>query len=463
MLRVFQIRGFLLENFVFPAEYAGRPISSRQTEHHLTGRYLLLTTVAHNPACFHTIDMYRKESKPVEIPAGFLLVRHLLSSPGRGPTSFDRRNLVPQFETPRTATKQQLMEGLFLLSAAWPVHESGSWRIACCPPPPMQSSIRAGSCPPWMLPEMGVFGICRTDLLRLRRRYSTCAIGAALCLWFYPACKIPGIPDAASRVFRDFLAEMHITLSSWLRDYLPYPAGRLIVKAHSAPTSTSMLTMLLGAALWHGANWFFVAWGGLHGLYSVGGEILLARTGKPAERNLAMATIPRHLRALPKLVCRNLPQIHPAGQAGPMPYSLSSWSMLLRVLHKRFRPYRRGGQDTGRGCSGAIHERQTFTDHPGDAENKSVIISVMLIIHWLLRNTRVLDLVYRLPWWLTGLVWTSMVLFADDPAAAAAKSSFISFLNSDFFEDKLICLTPNFTHVKIMQPFRYRYLRMLTT
>jgi D-alanyl-lipoteichoic acid acyltransferase DltB (MBOAT superfamily) len=62
----------------------------------------------------------------------------------------------------------------------------------------------------------------------------------------------------------DFWRRWHISLSSWLRDYLYIPLGgnRGGVLFQ---TRNIMVTMLLGG-LWHGANWTFVVWGGLHGL-----------------------------------------------------------------------------------------------------------------------------------------------------------------------------------------------------
>ena len=65
--------------------------------------------------------------------------------------------------------------------------------------------------------------------------------------------------------FSDFWRRWHITLSSWLRDYLYIPLGG---NRHGVARTYAALmgTMLLGG-LWHGANWTFVAWGGLHGLY----------------------------------------------------------------------------------------------------------------------------------------------------------------------------------------------------
>ncbi|MDE2251443.1 MAG: MBOAT family protein, partial [Gammaproteobacteria bacterium] len=95
--------------------------------------------------------------------------------------------------------------------------------------------------------------------------YSTTAIGAALCLGF---C----MPDNfrfpyAAVGFSDFWRRWHITLSSWLRDYLYIPLGG---NRHGPVRMNLALmgTMLLGG-LWHGANWTFVAWGGLHGIYLI--------------------------------------------------------------------------------------------------------------------------------------------------------------------------------------------------
>ncbi len=62
---------------------------------------------------------------------------------------------------------------------------------------------------------------------------------------------------------QDFWRRWHISLSTWLRDYLYIPLGG----NRSSPLRTYiniLLTMLIGG-LWHGASWNFVLWGGLHG------------------------------------------------------------------------------------------------------------------------------------------------------------------------------------------------------
>jgi D-alanyl-lipoteichoic acid acyltransferase DltB (MBOAT superfamily) len=70
-----------------------------------------------------------------------------------------------------------------------------------------------------------------------------------------------------AKSFRDFWRRWHISLSTWLRDYLYIPLGgnRLGTKRTYL---NLMVTMLLGG-FWHGAGWGFVIWGGLHGTYLV--------------------------------------------------------------------------------------------------------------------------------------------------------------------------------------------------
>lgn len=65
----------------------------------------------------------------------------------------------------------------------------------------------------------------------------------------------------------DFWRRWHMTLSRFLRDYLYFPLGGNR-RGPRRRYVNLMVTMLLGG-LWHGANWTFVLWGGLHGLYLI--------------------------------------------------------------------------------------------------------------------------------------------------------------------------------------------------
>ena len=68
-----------------------------------------------------------------------------------------------------------------------------------------------------------------------------------------------------SRNITMFWRTWHISLSTWLRDYLYVPLGGNR-RSKIATYRNLLLTMLLGG-LWHGASWTFVIWGGLHGLF----------------------------------------------------------------------------------------------------------------------------------------------------------------------------------------------------
>jgi alginate O-acetyltransferase complex protein AlgI len=74
------------------------------------------------------------------------------------------------------------------------------------------------------------------------------------------------LPYMASNI-RDFWSRWHISLSTWLRDYLYIPLGGSRF-GYLKTCRNIMITMLLGG-LWHGANWTFVFWGALHGGYVI--------------------------------------------------------------------------------------------------------------------------------------------------------------------------------------------------
>ena len=91
--------------------------------------------------------------------------------------------------------------------------------------------------------------------------YTDIAIGSAALL----GVRFPKNFDAPYKAHNlvDFWRRWHISLSTWLRDYVYISlGGNRAGRAHTYVNL--MLTMLLGG-LWHGANWTFVVWGGLHG------------------------------------------------------------------------------------------------------------------------------------------------------------------------------------------------------
>lgn len=93
--------------------------------------------------------------------------------------------------------------------------------------------------------------------------YTDIAIGLALWMGFRLPLNFNSPYKAAN--ITDFWRRWHISLSSWLKDYLYIPLGGNR-KGKIRTYINLFITMLLGG-LWHGANLRFVIWGGLHGIY----------------------------------------------------------------------------------------------------------------------------------------------------------------------------------------------------
>jgi D-alanyl-lipoteichoic acid acyltransferase DltB (MBOAT superfamily) len=75
---------------------------------------------------------------------------------------------------------------------------------------------------------------------------------------------------------REFWRRWHITLSSWLRDYIYIPLGG--GRVSRVKRYANIMITFLASGLWHGANWTFVVWGGMHGALQVAEDALFAKT-----------------------------------------------------------------------------------------------------------------------------------------------------------------------------------------
>jgi alginate O-acetyltransferase complex protein AlgI len=208
----------------------------------------------------YTLDIYWYRVKPIPKLFDFALFVAFFTQLVAGPI-LRTSDLVPQFETPRTATRDQLLWGLALMTLG--LFEKivvADGALAPTADAVFGAARPLGLVDTW-LGTLAFSGQIFCDFAG----YSTTAIGAAMCLGF-------SIPDNfrfpyAARGFSDFWRRWHISLSTWLRDYLYVPLGGNR-KGHARTHVNLMATMLLGG-LWHGASWTFVIWGGLHGVYLV--------------------------------------------------------------------------------------------------------------------------------------------------------------------------------------------------
>ncbi len=112
--------------------------------------------------------------------------------------------------------------------------------------------------------------------------YSNIAIGAARVMGFrlMENFRLPYY----SLSIKEFWKRWHISLSSWFMDYVYIPLGGNRVK-YPRHLLNLMITFLV-SGLWHGANWTFVIWGGLHGTYQVIGNLWRKYVHKPEYKNV---------------------------------------------------------------------------------------------------------------------------------------------------------------------------------
>ncbi len=81
----------------------------------------------------------------------------------------------------------------------------------------------------------------------------------------------------------DFWRRWHITLSTWLRDYLFLPMLRALDRRRGVSTvnaAVAYLVTMTASGLWHGAEWNYVAWGALQGLWLASHRIWMERVGR---------------------------------------------------------------------------------------------------------------------------------------------------------------------------------------
>ena len=254
MLAYFKYGNFLLENFAALLSTAGIIYQAPKFDIVLPVGISFYTFAT---MCY-TLDVYLRRAQPAKNFLDYALFvtffPHLVAGPIMRPTE-----LVPQFAEPRRATPDMLRFGLALMTLGLfqKVVLADSFLA------PAAEMVYDGSKVPGVLDAWIATLAFSGQIFCDFAGYSTTAIGAAMCLGF-------AMPDNfrfpyAAIGFSDFWRRWHITLSSWLRDYLYIPLGG---NRHGEARTylALMVTMLIGG-LWHGASWAFVVWGGLHGLY----------------------------------------------------------------------------------------------------------------------------------------------------------------------------------------------------
>jgi len=206
--------------------------------------------------------------------------------------------------------------------------------------------------------------------------YSTCAIGAALCLGFHLKDNFR-FPYAAIG-FSDFWRRWHISLSTFLRDYLYIPLGGNQVRPMRAAINL-VIVMFLGG-LWHGAAWTFVVWGLLHGSYLVIERVIrVLFENKPWANNSATRTLAWF--ATYGAVC-----------IAWVFFRASDFTIATRML---------GGMFGGHAHGDAILSTREILQ-------VAIVTAFMIAAHWTLRESNIETAVTRLPRWAVTTAWALM-------------------------------------------------------
>ena len=202
----------------------------------------------------YTIDVYRRELRATSSLAHFLAFVSFFPQLVAGPIE-RARHLLPQFAQTRVITRSMLEEGIWLM--LWGMFKKVVLADNFAPLADMVFGNSTLNAPAVVLGTMA-FGL---QIYCDFSGYSDIARGTARVLGFDIMWNF-SLPYAATSP-REFWRRWHISLSTWLRDYLYIPLGGN--RLGSVRTYANlMITMLLGG-LWHGAAWNFVLWGLWHG------------------------------------------------------------------------------------------------------------------------------------------------------------------------------------------------------
>jgi alginate O-acetyltransferase complex protein AlgI len=231
----------------------------------------------------YTIDVYRGRMTATPRLFDFALFVAFFPPMVAGPIE-RARALMPQLQQPRSLRYEQATTGLYLILLGLVKKVAIADGIAGS-----VAAVYDGSAPVGFTDAWAATFLFAAQIYCDFSGYSDIAIGVAKLLGIDLMTNF-NLPYV-SRNPGEFWRRWHISLSTWLRDYLYIPLGGN--RQGQAKTYRNlMLTMLLGG-LWHGAAWNFVLWGGYQGALQVGHGLLTGgnRTAKGKRKDEPAAGI----------------------------------------------------------------------------------------------------------------------------------------------------------------------------
>jgi alginate O-acetyltransferase complex protein AlgI len=320
----------------------------------------------------YTLDVYLKRAEPAKNFLDFALFvtffPQLVAGPIVRPTY-----LIPQFEKAKKVSKNMLIWGLGLITIGLFQKVVIADGILA---PIVDDVYGAEGAVVFLDAWLGTFAFAG-QIFSDFAGYSTTAIGVGLTLGFSLPTNF-NFPYAAMG-FSDFWRRWHISLSTWLRDYLYIPLGGN-QKGKVRTYANLMTTMLLGG-LWHGASWTFVVWGGLHGFYLSIERILVKRFGG---REIFNKYFVQFLLVLTTYLLVNITWVFFRAQSFPQAFGLIQSMFGLSADAK------------------AVLANIYVIE--------AILVTIgMLVVHWLMRNTTLEAVVQKTSSTVIGLIWGLML------------------------------------------------------
>ena len=219
----------------------------------------------------YTIDVYRRDIKPLTNLLDYAFYVSFFPQLVAGPI-VRARDFIPQIRKPLFVSQEMFGRGIFLIvsglfkKAIISDYISINFVERIFDNPTLYSGVEN---------LMGVYGYALQIYCDFSG-YSDMAIGIALLLGFHFNLNFNSPYKSAS--ITEFWRRWHISLSSWLRDYLYISLGGNR-KGKFRQYLNLIITMFLGG-LWHGASWNFVLWGTFHGVALALHKMWMTITGR---------------------------------------------------------------------------------------------------------------------------------------------------------------------------------------
>lgn len=214
----------------------------------------------------YVVDVYKKRISPSRNWLDYLFFLSFFPALVAGPI-VRADYFLPQLEKNRRATTEEIWGGLWLIivgviKKALIADYISQYNDLIFDEPTIYTGVQA---------LMGVLGYTMQIYCDFSG-YSDMAIGLALMMGFKLGINFDSPYQSCN--LTEFWRRWHISLSSWLRDYVYIPLGgnrKGVVRTYL----NNFLTMLIGG-LWHGAAWKFVFWGAMHGV-----GLIIHKASKP--------------------------------------------------------------------------------------------------------------------------------------------------------------------------------------